>query len=130
MGSITSRRTVGTTGATEPTWTTTVGSLVADNGIIWQCKGRDFWSRFVVVFFSPFPASWGGVPPANGSAEQVRVSNLIRQWKSAHSTCSNIVVATAGALWGYPAPLLNKNWGNWRATWGTNTTPAPTYWTP
>lgn len=119
----------GTVGTVQPTWPTVQGQGVFDNGVHFQCKGQDFWNRFIVVFFTPFPTSWAGTPPVNGSSDQIRVSALISQWKSAHSICS-FIVATSGYLWDWPAPELGLTWNTWRATWDTNTTPAPTYWTP
>lgn len=120
----------GVTGTVQPAWPTTVGQVVNDNGVNWQCKGQDFWNNFAVIFFSPFPASWAGTPPINGSPEQIRVSNLIRQWKSAQGVCFTIVIPPGGILWDWPAPELGLTWNTWRATWDTNTTPVPTYWTP
>ena len=29
----------GKTGATAPTWTTTIGTLIVDSGVLWQCAG-------------------------------------------------------------------------------------------
>lgn len=118
----------GTTSVTQPTWPTVIGATVLDGNVIWQCKGQDAWNRYAVIFFFPYISDWGFVPPANGSAEQIRISNLVRQWQSAHSVCVSIL-ATAGSLWGYPAPQQGLTWANWRATWGSNIV-APTYWTP
>lgn len=126
----------GTSGPAQPViWPKSVGAIVQDGGVFWQCKGQDFWSRFAVLFFTPYPSSWGGTPPIDGSSEAIRVANLIRNWKSAHATCVTIVIPPAGegTLWGYPGPINGKTWGGAsavKATWGANTSPLPTYWTP
>jgi hypothetical protein len=117
----------GVSGAVQPTWTTAVGSFVGDGTCLWQCKGRDFWSRFAVIFFAPFPSSWGGSPPADGSQEQLRVRNLVRQWKPADATCVTIGILTGGQSWDYrPAGATWDSHG--QATWDSNS--AITFWTP
>lgn len=40
--------------STEPTWPTTVGNNVTDNGVTWQCEGR------YVVWFDAADPSWSG----------------------------------------------------------------------
>jgi len=122
----------GNSGTTQPTWKTSVGSITDEGSVRWQCKGQDFWSQFAVVIFTPYPTAWGGTPPANGTSEALRVASLIRQWKSAHSTCVRIVIPTSGegSLWGYPGPMTSKTWATTKTLWGDNTSPAPTYWTP
>jgi hypothetical protein len=117
-----------TTGSSQPTWPTTPGATVVDGNGTWSCRGRDFWSRFAVLFVTPFPASWSGTPPANGSDEVARIRRLVQLWKPAHATPFGLV-ALSVQLWDWPNPTATT-WDTWRPTWDSNTTPAPTYWTP
>ena len=119
------------TGLIQPAWPTGIGQFVCDNGLIWQCKGRDFWSRFGVLFTQPFPTSWGGTPPADGSAEVLKIKKIISKFKAAHSTCVVLAALTgdgvAGWTWDYRPTGATWN-SQGRSTWDSQT--IATYWTP
>lgn len=92
----------------------------------WIDSLRTFWSRFVVLLYPPFP--FGGAVPADGSPEQQRIARLVKQWKSSHSTCTDIFVIESGRTWGsYPN---GATWGaQGRATWGDDLA-VLTRWSP
>lgn len=114
----------GVTGATPPSWPTTVGHTVAEaTGVIWSCAGVDFWSQFDVLF-SPVPASWNPTPPASTSDEVNRIRLAIAQWKPAWATCNRIVALVSGGVWGFPTTDV---WGGLGDTWGGDSV---TIWTP
>lgn len=103
------------------------GALVVERrpaGEWWIDATRAFWSRFVVLLYPPFPAG----TPADGSPEQQRVAALIRQWKSAHATCTDIFLISSGRTWdSYPA---GATWdAQLRATWDSDLA-VLTRWSP
>lgn len=105
------------------------GALVVERraaGEWWIDWKRSFWSRFVVLLYPPFP--FVGATPADGSTEQQRIARLVRQWKSAHSTCTDIFVISSGRTWdSYPA---GATWDNQlRATWDSDLA-VLTRWSP
>lgn len=122
----------GVSALAQPTWPTLIGATVTDGGgVIWQCKGRDNWSRFGVLFTQPFPAAWGGVPPADNSNEVAKFRKIISRWKPGHGTCVLLAAltgdGTSGQTWDFrPAGATWDTQG--RATWDSKA--AATYWTP
>jgi hypothetical protein len=86
---------------------------------------QPFWSKFDVIFVSPFLASWGAgaTLPGSSSDEVNRIRRLIAAWKPAHATCNRIAVLTTSKWWGYP---VSQVWGA-AGNWGGG---AATYWTP
>lgn len=88
------------------------------SGFTLDGSGGAFWSKFNVVFKQPLPASWvsGGVPSV-GSDDAKLIMGLIKLWSPAWSTCSRVVIVTAGAIWGDPT----LRWGDSGLTWGGST---------
>ncbi len=94
----------------------------------WSCDATpDFWSKFAVVFpQNPwgkerigFPRPrWEWVRPANGDPRIEQIRRLVRRWKSAHSTCSDIAVINEGRTWDYPH--RHRTWDNQGGTWSGN----------
>ena len=83
-----------------------------------------FWNGFAVLFFTPWPSFWSGVPPGNASDEVNFLRSLVNQWKPGHGLLENMQVITA-PTWGW---LPSQTWGAGGLTWGNAT--ANTIWTP
>ena len=88
---------------------------------------QSFWSKFDVLFVSPFVSSWGGgsTLPSSSSDEVNRIRRIIAAWKPAHATCNRIAVLTTAKWWGYPTTQV---WGAATGNWSGSA--AATYWTP
>ena len=92
----------------------------------WSCDATpDFWSKFAVVFPSnPWGQHRVGRPhlewvhPADDDPRIEQIRRLVRRWKSAHSTCSDIAVINVGRSWDYPHQ--GRTWDNQGGTWSRN----------
>jgi hypothetical protein len=91
----------------------------------WSCDATpDFWSKFAVVFpHNPWGrvgrqphADW--VRPSTDDPRVEQIRRLVRRWKSAHSTCSDIAVINVGRTWDYPH--RHRTWDNQGGKWSGN----------
>ncbi len=91
----------------------------------WACAATPtFWSRFVVVL----PANPWGEDPASDDPRIELIRRLVRRWKSAFSTCTDIAVLNAGRMWDWPLTTDGSTPRTWDAqeaagwTWGDTMT--------
>jgi hypothetical protein len=91
----------------------------------WSCDATpDFWSKFVVLFpHNPWGKQRVGgrldwVRPTSDDPRIEQIRCLVRRWKSAHSTCSDIAVINEGRTWDYPH--RHRTWNNQGGTWSGN----------
>ena len=91
----------------------------------WSCDATpDFWSKFVVLFpHNPWGKQRVGgrldwVRPTSDDPRIEQIRRLVRRWKSAHSTCSDIAVINEGRTWDYPH--RHRTWNNQGGTWSGN----------
>lgn len=74
----------------------------------WYDDNTSFVSRFSLIFQPPVPAGWSSIvsPPTSVSAPAIPEVNLIRRvvhrWKKGSATFVNIIVFSAGKVWGWP----------------------------
>ena len=91
----------------------------------WSCDATpDFWSKFVVLFpHNPWGKQRVGgrldwVRPTSDDRRIEQIRRLVRRWKSAHSTCSDIAVINEGRTWDYPH--RHRTWNNQGGSWSGN----------
>lgn len=82
----------------------------------WACDATPlFWNKFVLVL----PANPWGEDPAADDPRVELLRRLVRRWKSAHSTCADIVVINSGRLWDWPIVMGD---GTTPRTWAAQDT--------
>lgn len=100
------------------------GNVDVDLASSWMAAPVDLggvpkrWSDVAVLIAKPWPAAWGGTPPADGSLDCQTAQAVIRAWKGAVNRCVKLACID-GPVWG----AVNWNAFNWGGGSYTNWTP-------